>query len=497
MADPDLNANKPGTSGSAATKGYSEQRYTIEKWDDFDFKVEAQQYGYGDDERVEHEKNFQYDAYTNKDVVCNNEGQLKSRLATDIFRLLTTIIKTYENVTVDAPIVNVGDKNPDFAFYQTKETTIDGTTNIGRVIGKAAAFAEFIDFKLVENYANYMNRKVHKKYDTESLNQICTYLKISDSCIYGILTTFHMTWFIKKSPITDVNNKEKWKFLVTKAYYDHHPVRPDSSDVGIVLRAFVTIINLSRKDEIEAENSNHDNIDCVGDGNKGEKRNCDQDDYLPPRTRSKLRSETSSRTRSGTRRQTNGNGSMQLSTNELVNIYHQLQTNNQIGCGRTGDVWAVDHKGLKVVVKACEVCRDLVEDLKVEAEIYGILKNLQGFCGQPINPIELVTEDKMKILKALRMIHHLGVLHGDIRRSNIVTNGKEFFFIDFAFSKFSYPKKEDGLMIDNQILRIQATFCQNQFMLCGPDIAPSGQLCGPDTSAGPILSGLQSGHCPD
>uniref|UniRef100_T1IU05 guanylate cyclase n=1 Tax=Strigamia maritima TaxID=126957 RepID=T1IU05_STRMM len=27
------------------------------------------------------------------------------------------------------------------------------------------------------------------------------------------------------------------------------------------------------------------------------------------------------------------------------------------------------------------------------------------------------------------------------------------------------------------------------YMLCGPDIAPSGQLCGPDTSARPILSG--------
>uniref|UniRef100_T1J6X0 PDZ domain-containing protein n=1 Tax=Strigamia maritima TaxID=126957 RepID=T1J6X0_STRMM len=34
-----------------------------------------------------------------------------------------------------------------------------------------------------------------------------------------------------------------------------------------------------------------------------------------------------------------------------------------------------------------------------------------------------------------------------------------------------------------------------QYMLCGPDIAPSGQLCGPDTSAG-HWSGLQSGHCP-
>uniref|UniRef100_T1IPL1 Uncharacterized protein n=1 Tax=Strigamia maritima TaxID=126957 RepID=T1IPL1_STRMM len=75
------------------------------------------------------------------------------------------------------------------------------------------------------------------------------------------------------------------------------------------------------------------------------------------------------------------------------------------------------------------------------------------------------------------------------------------------FSTIIYPQgtdatirtknQENAYIIDCVLL----THIYIQYMLCGPDIAPSGQLCSPDTSAEPILfehwSGLQSGHCPD
>ena len=54
--------------------------------------------------------------------------------------------------------------------------------------------------------------------------------------------------------------------------------------------------------------------------------------------------------------------------------------------------------------------------------------------GEPLNVA--TADDKVKVatIKALNRIHELGVLHGDLRESNILVVGSKPFFIDFGFS---------------------------------------------------------------
>ncbi|KAG0062554.1 hypothetical protein BGZ89_010563 [Linnemannia elongata] len=141
-------------------------------------------------------------------------------------------------------------------------------------------------------------------------------------------------------------------------------------------------------------------------------------------------------------------------------------------------------QGCDVVVKKCDIWnqRPVVEELKHEATVYQYLEKLQGtaipklkiagvsnglemvlvtdFRGHDISKERLEDSDRKKIRKALSAIHRLGVLHGDIRRQNILMKRdgsiKRFVIIDFGRSEFTTTKKK--LQFEKAILNSELSW---------------------------------------
>ncbi|GFH21274.1 protein kinase domain-containing protein [Haematococcus lacustris] len=123
----------------------------------------------------------------------------------------------------------------------------------------------------------------------------------------------------------------------------------------------------------------------------------------------------------------------------------------RMGAGQCGPVVQGWLWGVPVAVKATDVCKapDIVELLWHEAQIYEVLRDLQGHvlpvmhgCGYwgGRNTFFLATA------VALQAIHQRGVAHGDVRADNILVqhcgNTPQVIFIDFG-QAYLHPTPEE------------------------------------------------------
>jgi tRNA A-37 threonylcarbamoyl transferase component Bud32 len=126
-------------------------------------------------------------------------------------------------------------------------------------------------------------------------------------------------------------------------------------------------------------------------------------------------------------------------------------------------LWLAKHKGKWVVLKTADIFNqhELVQELKHEAEIFRVLESLQGKCiprlcfegyiggvlfalgmnyvGEDLSNCQITDANELEqqAVAVLKQIHSLGVLHGDIRKQNIVISKrtKTVFFVDFGLSQ--------------------------------------------------------------
>ena len=143
---------------------------------------------------------------------------------------------------------------------------------------------------------------------------------------------------------------------------------------------------------------------------------------------------------------------------------------NELGQGRCGTVYEAIFHHDRVAVKIADAWKypAIEEEMMHEAKMYMRLKKLQGISipklkgfgytaggllalateisGSPIRIENLRDEERDGIIKALSSLHEHGVLHGDIRPSNILVQyecGKvNFKLIDLAFSQLISKREE-------------------------------------------------------
>jgi len=163
----------------------------------------------------------------------------------------------------------------------------------------------------------------------------------------------------------------------------------------------------------------------------------------------------------------------QLSTGFSVTVGEvylpEFECQDILGEGRSGKKFRADWRGETVAVKICDLYQhpEYEEEILTEVAVYDTLRDLQGLCiphfklagyyggifviateiaGFPLDVDKLSHHECLEILNKLSLIHMHGILHNDIRRSNILVHrlndGMKVCFIDFAMSKRGCNKSE-------------------------------------------------------
>lgn len=150
--------------------------------------------------------------------------------------------------------------------------------------------------------------------------------------------------------------------------------------------------------------------------------------------------------------------------------WDSFETFDILGVGYCGTVFEAILRGEKVALKISDLWQhpELEEEMRSEARIYKVLKDLQGhaipkfkrigytagglfalateIAGSAIEVESLNDEEREKIVEALSDIHARGVLHDDICPENILIqrhqDGFKVAFIDFTSSKETSAKRE-------------------------------------------------------
>lgn len=109
------------------------------------------------------------------------------------------------------------------------------------------------------------------------------------------------------------------------------------------------------------------------------------------------------------------------------------------------------YQGVECFMKIVD--RKMYEEVDMEVAIYKRLRDLQGYaipkfigCGNLCGVVDILiledyrgactSQDVEDVLTPLRQLHAPGVLHGDIRRQNVVCRApREFVWIDFGKSE--------------------------------------------------------------
>ena len=176
---------------------------------------------------------------------------------------------------------------------------------------------------------------------------------------------------------------------------------------------------------------------------------------------------------SGTRNQGKGKirtGCRGSATNIEQFNWGEFNITNKLGGGRCGTVYEAIFRGDSVAVKIGDAWKfpGIEDEMINEAKTYMHLEKLQGITipklkgfgytgggllapateisGSLVRIENLCDEERYEVIKALSSLHDLGVLHGDIRPSNILVQyqcGKaNVKLIDLGFSRKSLNKKE-------------------------------------------------------
>uniref|UniRef100_T1JJ05 Protein kinase domain-containing protein n=1 Tax=Strigamia maritima TaxID=126957 RepID=T1JJ05_STRMM len=272
-------------------------------------------------------------------------------------------------------------------------------------------------------------------------NLLVGYAPSYSGCQYGVLTTHLRTWFLH----LNINN-------ILEISREFSANQPNSASM---MEGFLLLIELG-KEMPNVLSRKEMNITCS-----------------PTKTTKTLKGQKTNKNPDGIRRKLGSN----LQKQEKGNSKQNRRTGedkawrcflrNLIGEGRTGVVHsAILPNGGSIAVKmrqierGCKICAEM----SMEAEIYSVLEDLQDIvipkfyffgksdlhyvlatklCGSPINVDKLSYDQKRTILNGLDKIHDRHVIHGDIRTSNILTDGRQFYYIDFGCSTFFSGRRRD------------------------------------------------------
>ncbi|XP_023226801.1 serine/threonine-protein kinase AtPK2/AtPK19-like [Centruroides sculpturatus] len=288
-----------------------------------------------------------------------------------------------------------------------------------------------------------------------AMKQLAAYmLSLNNRKAFGILTTYCHTYFA----ILEHPGKGRPTLKVSRA------VRYSENDV--LERVFKFIELAVRTPAVEMKDKNDStNVSPVQIG----KRNAGQ-----CQTKASFKKGDRTKRLKGNKDSKNGNSG---SSPKKRATYGDYIIDGIIGEGRSGCVLRlVDRNGCSFAAKTIGEFKyktkmerkEIISELQNEIEIYEALKDLQGrvlprlhfeayldrtrysliMDGLDADPLWTghPTEDqKRAILAVLHQIHERGILHGDIRKENILLDRKDkkrVYFIDFALSSVCDVQKE-------------------------------------------------------
>jgi tRNA A-37 threonylcarbamoyl transferase component Bud32 len=307
----------------------------------------------------------------------------------------------------------------------------------------------------------------------DALRQIFGYLSYN-LLRFGVLTCYDKTWFMYR-PL------EKPSELRISSAIRHDRSHPT------LLQCFMYIIKQALNDSycpcapstplLQQNRSADDNNDQSTDNDhqpSGDDNDASHEDVSNHSLGKRKRSDRSQNTRGNSKTarshavttpltdMSSKEENMAFDSDRIMYDRSSFDVLGLLGYGRSGTVLEAHLYGEKVALKICDLWQDpdLEDELQNEANIYCALEDLQGDCipilkgagctdggmfliateiaGEPIEPQSLTAEERQKIRKALKSIHHHGYVHNDIRKENILIRREgdrsSICFIDFAYS---------------------------------------------------------------
>jgi predicted Ser/Thr protein kinase len=320
--------------------------------------------------------------------------------------------------------LNTGGRNPSEWVFQRSDILdiIKGNPDIVLVAGGGLVLP--IEVKAAwnipgDNIVEILNAEDPPVSVSNSIMQIFGYMA-HNRCRYGVLSTYENTWFFMR-PVND-----------TGALFISDVVKYEDTSPTL-LRCFAYLRSLARQGS-----------DCS----------------FPPTFPPQLP------------------GDEQLNRGDLrleKFDWDSFELTGVLGKGRSGKTFDGTLRGERVAIKLADLWqkKKLHEEMITEARVYVQLGKLQGhgipklmgvgytagglfalmteFAGSQLEPWNINDEMREMIVGVLARIHDAGLLHGDIRRQNILVDhkhdGPRITFIDFGFSKpFSNQEESEREM---------------------------------------------------
>ncbi|KAG0345452.1 hypothetical protein BG004_003689 [Podila humilis] len=346
------------------------------------------------------------DVHFNPHLILSNEESVSSALDTNDFEVLSRLLPNRIGAHSEIDVVG----NPGRIYYQypARDARLVIEIKTNRILScddLAAKFMEDIDL---------VTRRM-------ALTR------------YGILTTYHKTWFVKRDTGT--------LWISPTIHHD--------STAPTLLQCYMFFIGLVDKEGQESPSAPPSSPPDPNDGDDGD--NGDKDGS----------SDSNDGVPKGRKQPTKKYGQ------KLSNIVTRSKNKVQ--------------QSLKFTSKHPEY----EEEMLTEVAVYEALKELQGTCiprvkaagydgfifviamenvGSPLEVDTLNHDERLKIVENLSQIHQLGIIHNDIRPQNILIcrngGGFQVRFIDFALSK---PTS------DKRMLKKEATKLKNLLWRSGRD----------------------------
>ena len=254
-----------------------------------------------------------------------------------------------------------------------------------------------------------------------AIKQTYSYM-VRSKTMYGIITTYDMTWFLRRVSASRQNERLE----ISRVFY----LNQSSPTLLEALSYFNTLVNSEVMEAPECLRRTSVNSVDYENGDLPVDRNVRSDKYV-----------------------------LQKFSEGVIPF------GVSIGCTRYCDVKMSVYNNMPIALKMTHIDKlpDIEADFKNEVEIYRILQDLQGkyipnfiFTGliagytlciglQHVGniPKSLSMEQKQHLLVALSEIHIRGVIHNDIRKENILVDKDErAFIIDFGYSSMNSSREE-------------------------------------------------------
>ncbi|KAI9241659.1 MAG: hypothetical protein BYD32DRAFT_405221 [Podila humilis] len=284
---------------------------------------------------------------------------------------------------------------------------------------------------------------------------------------YGILTTYHQTWFMRRdggtlwiSPSirhdnTDPTLLQCYRYLMELTDEDYTSLSPLPSPPQ----------SLPPESPPDDDNNDDSNDGSYHERKKHTRKRDQQRPGIVTRSKSKIQQIF-----------------RQLSSGFTVAVgklsLQEFEIQELLGEGRTGRVFRAMWQGEPVALKVCDLYKnpEYEDEILTEVAAYKALEALQGVCiprfktagydggifaiameiaGSPMEVDKLSYQERLKIVDSLSLIHQHGILHNDIRLYNVLVcrynNEFQVCFIDFARSR----RTCDELELKNEMVKLK------------------------------------------